>query len=192
MDKLRGGSQWGQVGTLISVTALAVSGLSLWNAHEAQRMSYESSLPMLSETTELVAPVEPAKPINARIIVTNFGHTTAKEMEPLIRVWFGPASSPFVLRFDLPASLIPQSSPAERPPGDHLTIVTTNNVSLAHDHDVAAVLSGEYNFYVFGKIPFKDVVGHPHEFHFCRLVRATPVGADPMRVQKCPTFNDSY
>jgi hypothetical protein len=113
-------------------------------------------------------------------------------MEPSLRFEFGKAGSPFSPNFDNPNPELARSIASELAPGDHTTLITNTNVSLAHDHDVAAVLSGEYHFYIFGKIPFEDVVGSSHEFHFCRIVTTPVAGADPAKVKKCDTFNYSY
>jgi hypothetical protein len=192
MKKLKKTSELWSLGTFMSLFALVVSIWSFRDAHEAQRMSYESSLPMLSETTDLVTPITPAQPIIVRIVITNFGHTTAKQMEPLLRAEFGKSSNPFVPNFDDSKPAGTKSTPSDLPPGDHTTLVSTTPVSLAHDHDVAAVLNGEYSFYIFGKVPFKDILGGSHEFHFCRVITTPVAGADPLKIQKCGTFNYSY
>jgi hypothetical protein len=192
MRHLKGDSRWGLVGTLISFCALGVSTSGFWDAHQARQLSYESSLPMLSESTDLIEPLAPAQPIHFRITITNFGHTTAKQMEPLLRFEFGKANTPFTPIFGDPNPAVAKSIASELAPGDHTTLITNTNINLAHDHDVAAVLSGEYDFYIYGKIPFRDVLGNSHEFHFCRLVTTPVVGGDPLKVRKCDTFNYSY
>jgi hypothetical protein len=192
MRQWKGNSRWGMVGTIISLGALGLSSLSFWDAHQARRLSYELSLPMLSESTDLIEPLAPGQPIHFRITITNYGHTTARRMEPFLRFEFGKAGNPFSPNFDDSDPGVAKSVASELAPGDHTTLITNSNVSLAHDHDVAAVLSGEYNFYIYGKIPFQDVLGNLHEFHFCRLVTTPVAGSDPMKVRKCDTFNYSY
>jgi len=85
----------GSIGTAISLIALLISGLSFWNAHQALRLSEESSLPELSETTELLQPLAPGEPFNVKIVITNFGHTTARQMTPFLGYAFAKADVPF-------------------------------------------------------------------------------------------------
>jgi len=180
------------VSVLLSVVALLISGASWWEAHQARRLNYEASLPELSETTELVnLPLEPGKPIKARITITNFGRTTAKGIQPALNYEFGPVTSPFDPSSGS-KSQNPSVNSSDLAPGDHTTLVTTSNVNLEHDHDVAAVTSGLYRFYVFGRVPYKDVDGGNHEFHFCRFIGVSTEGEDPAKLLKCSSFNYSY
>jgi len=181
----------GPLPILISLGALLISAGSLWESHQARTLSYESSLPELSETTELLKPVAIGEPIRVRITITNFGRTTAKEMQPMIRYEFGPANNPFDPATNPNPAEIEQITSSDLATGDHTILITTSKVNLAHDHDVAAVLSGLYKFYFFGIVPYKDLQGGNHEFHFCRYLSAPVEGADPLKLQKCSSFNYS-
>jgi hypothetical protein len=178
-----------RTGIAISLVALLISAASLWDAHEARNMSYESSLPELSETTELLGPLVAGEPIRFKVTITNFGHTTAQHMDPTLKFLFAKSTIPFNPDYSTGSDQAPPSIISELAAGDHTSLISTSNVNLEHDHDVAAVLSGDYRFYIFGKIPYKDFSGADHEFHFCRLVTALVIGAEPLKPQKCPTFN---
>jgi hypothetical protein len=155
-------------------------------------LSYQSSLPELSETTELLAPLMAREPIRFKVTITNFGHTPARQMEPVLKWQFGKAGMPLNRDFYSGFDAGYLSTTSELAAGDHTTLISTSKVNLEHDHDVAAVLSGEFNLYLFGKIRYKDVLGANHEFHFCRLITAPAMGSEPLKPQKCNTFNYTY
>lgn len=190
-SRKEGTKKTSSISVFLSIVALVISGASWWEAHQARRLNYEASLPELSETTELLNPIEPGKPIKARITITNFGRTTAKGIQPALSYQFGPAANPFDPTLGS-KSENPSVNSSDLAPGDHTALITTSNVNLEHDHDVAAVMSGQYRFYLFGRVPYKDVDGGDHEFHFCRFIAAPVEGADPAKPLKCSTFNYSY
>jgi hypothetical protein len=180
------------IGVIAGVCSLVISGLSFWNAYQARKLSEEASLPELSETTELLQPLAVEQPINFKVTITNFGHTTAKQMEPVLKYAFSKAGVPFDPKFPSDVASTDHPTSSELAAGDHTVLFSKNTVYLAHDHDVAAVLSGAFNLYLYGRIPYKDVLGNSHEFHFCRLITAPVPGAEPLKPQKCTGFNYSY
>jgi len=83
----------------LSILALAVSGLSFWESHEARRINYETSLPAISATVELTEPLTAGKQIYFKVILDNFGRSPAKHMMAFVSYRFAPSGEEFKPRF---------------------------------------------------------------------------------------------
>src|SRR5882762_2349351 len=139
--------------TILSIVAVLISSLSLWEAHQVRTLNYESSLPALSATVELLDPIKVAQPLHFDVRIDNSGKTPARHMNPLLSFKFQRADITFEAAY--PANA-PTPRTSDLAPGAHTDLVTMNPLNLEHDHDVAAVLSGQYILYLFGKVTYND------------------------------------
>jgi hypothetical protein len=164
--------------------ALFVSSFLAW-------LTYATSLPALSIKVELVDPLAAVRDIHVRVNIDNDGKTPAKQLHPALGFKFAPAGDPFKPDYENALGPDPNWVPttSDLPASGHTTIYSTNHLSLAHEHDVNMVVSGEYNFFVYGKIPYKDILHISHEAHFCGQYREIP-GADPLKFSYCPYYNE--
>jgi hypothetical protein len=181
-------SRSGRTATILSIFAILISSLSWWEAHEARTLNYESSLPNLSATVNLLDTIKVAQPLHFDVRIDNSGKTPARHMNPLLSFKFQRANIAFEASY--PANAPPPRT-SDLAPGAHTDLVTMNPLNLEHDHDVVAVLSGQYILYLFGKITYEDVLNHPHEFHFCRYYQPL-MPTEPTKLALCPIYNDSY
>jgi len=153
-------------------------------------MNYVSSLPTIFPKVELVEPIALGKQIHFRVLLENTGKTTAKHMRPLLAFKFARADVPFEPTFYDAAQASTDAITSDLIPGGHATLLSTNPLSLAHDHDVSAVLSGSWNLYLYGKIPYNDILHVSHEVHFCGYYKEVP-GAEPLKLSTCPSYNET-
>jgi len=177
-----------RLATTLSIIAIIVSvlsaGLSWW-------LNYESSLPAISAKAELTEPLTPGQQIHCRVLLENNGRTTAKHLQPTIAWKFSRADIPFEATYDLGLTTVAQSVPvADLVSAGHETLYSTTDFTLAHDDDVNAVLRGQWNLYVYGKIPYRDIFHFPHELHFCGYYRQVP-GSGPLKFNYCLSYNDT-
>jgi hypothetical protein len=152
--------------------------------------NYASALPAISAKVELVEPLAPGQPMHFKVNLDNNGRTTAKHLSSRIEWKFARADVPFEPTYEGQAPANWTAPVSDLPPGGHSTITSTNQLSLAHDHDVNAVLSGDWNFFLYGKIPYRDILYIPHELHFCGVYRQVP-GADPLKLIYCTSYNET-
>lgn len=163
---------------ILGIIATVVGLTSFW-------LSYVTSLPVLSESAELLDPIRLNEPLHFKIRVDNFGRTSARHMNSTVAIKLQRADLPFELSY---------SSPPQPPrsfdlaPAAHTDLVTVDPLHLEHDHDVDAVLSGQYVIYLYGKIIYDDAFHRQHEFHFCRYYQATAPN-EPNRLLLCPSYN---
>ena len=183
-----GAGRPGWTATVLSIVAVLISSLSLWEAHQARTLNYESTLPDLSATVELLDRIVVARPLHFDVKIENLGKTPARRMNPLLSFKFQRADIAFEASYP-PNAPPPRTS--DLAPGAHTDLVTMNPLNLEHDHDVAAVLSGQYILYLFGKVNYIDVLNNPHEFHFCRYYQPS-MPKEPTKLVLCPVYNDSY
>jgi hypothetical protein len=122
----------------------------------------------------------------------NNGRTTAKHLEPRLAYKLARADIAFEATYSEPRSAPPNWKPTvfDLPPGGHRTLSSGDDFNLEHDHDVRAVVSGDWNLFLYGKISYKDILYIPHEFHFCGVYRQTR-GVDPLRLSFCNSYNET-
>jgi len=169
--------------TTLSIIAIVLS-LSSW------LLNYASSLPTISPKVELVEPIALGKEIHFRVLLENTGKATAKHMRPMLAAKFSRADVPFEATFDEGVQTSLETTTSDLIPGGHATLLSTNPLSLAHEHDVNAVLSGSWHLYLYGRIPYKDILHVSHEVHFCGYYRQVP-GAEPLKLTVCPSYNET-
>lgn len=172
-----------RLATTLSIIAIVLSGFSWW-------VNYATSLPAIFPKVELVEPIAIGKQIHFKVLLENTGKTTAKHMHPLLSVKFARADLPFEAIYNNAEQASLDTTTSDLIPGGHATLISTNPLSLAHDHDVKAVLSGSWNLYLYGKIAYKDILHVSHEVHFCGYYRQVP-GAEPLKLSICPTYNET-
>jgi hypothetical protein len=153
-------------------------------------MNYATSLPAIFPKVELVEPIAVGKQIHFKVLLENAGKTTAKHMRPLVSFKFARADVPFEATYNNAEQASLDATTSDLIPGGHATLFSTNPLSLAHDHDVNAVLSGSWNLYLYGKIAYKDILHVPHEVHFCGYYRQVP-GAEQLKLSICPLYNET-
>lgn len=153
-------------------------------------LNYVSSLPAIFPKVELVEPIEAGKQLHFKVVLENTGKTTAKHMQPVLGFKFSRADIPFEASYDHLEQASLNTTTSDLIPGGHATLLSTNPLSLAHDHDVNAVLSGAWNLYLYGKIPYRDIFHLSHEVHFCGYYRQVP-GAEPLKLSICPSYNET-
>lgn len=171
-----------RLATILSVIAITLSAAS-W------LLSYLTSLPTIQAKIELVEPLAPSQDIHIKVLLDNTGKTTAKHLQSSLGYRFQRADIPLEATYDTNAPL--DSAPtSDLVPGGHSTLLSTNRMSLTHDHDVAAVLSGQWRFYVYGKIPYRDVLHFSHEAHFCGFYQQL-AGMEPLKFTYCPSYNET-
>jgi hypothetical protein len=167
--------------------ALALSGLSFLFA-------YESGLPSLAAKVEFVNPIVAGENFNFKIDIDNNGNTTAKHIHPDLR--FGWALATVEFKPFGPGMTLNATPPEWKPtvsdlgPKGHTTIFTANPINFADDKTVNGVIAGKYKFYVFGRIPYEDVLHVGHEFHLCFYYIQNP-GLDPLKLVMCPSYNET-
>ncbi len=174
-----------RVATTLSIIAIVLSSLSWF-------VNYATSLPALAPKVELVEPLAPGQQILIKVLLENTGKTTAKQMHPTLAFKFARADIPFEPTYDTEqtAPINWSATISDLLPGAHSTLYSTNRLSLAHDHDVNAVLAGQWNFYVYGKIPYKDILHITHEVHFYGFYQQLP-GADLLKLSYCTSYNET-
>jgi hypothetical protein len=170
---------------VLGVFATLLSVFSFW-------VNYASSLPAITTTVELVEPLAPGKQIHFRVLLENTGTTTARQLHPTLAFKFARADIPFEPTYRPVEITGPNEGEktSDLGPSSHTTLVSTNPLSLAHDHDVNAVLSGDWNLFLYGKSTYKDILHISHEFHFCRYFRPVP-GAEPLKLSYYTWYNDA-
>jgi hypothetical protein len=173
---------------LLSIMAIIVSGFSFWESRQARKLNYESSLPVLSAQVQLVEPLATGKQIQFKVTLENLGRTAARKMSTSLQFRFQKSTMPFEVSYLNQGTF--KGPVSDLAPGGHTTLFTTNPLSLAHDDDVAAVLSGEFRLYLFGKATYNDIEGQPHEFHVCRYYDKS-LGPEPLRLYFCDSYNDA-
>lgn len=134
----------------------------------------------------------PGEQLHIRVNVDNFGKSTAKQIRPDVAFRLAPANIPFETDYDSATRLDPNWTPStsDLGPGGHTTLYSVTSLSLAHQHDVDAVLSGQWRLYVYGRIPYKDILHISHEAHFCGFYQELP-GADPLKFSFCKSYNET-
>jgi hypothetical protein len=169
----------------LSVIAIVLSASGWW-------FNYATSLPAISPKVELVEPLVAGQQIHFRVLLENTGKTVAKQLHPSLAFRFAPPDVPFEPTYpsdqSVPQNWTPPTS--DLVPGAHATLYSTNLLKLARDHDVNAVLHGDWNLYVFGKIRYKDILHITHEVHFCGFYRQV-AGADPLKLSYCTSYNET-
>jgi len=169
------------------LVALAVSGLGFL-------LAYESVLPSLAAKVEFVNPIIAGENFTLKIDIDNNGNSTARHMEPTLKFGWALASADFT-PFG-PGLNINATSPNWKPtvsdlgPRGHTTIISATPMNFANEATVQGVNAGTTRFYVFGKIPYRDVLHLGHEFHFCSFYIRTP-GSEPLRFVKCSSYNET-
>jgi hypothetical protein len=167
--------------------ALVVSGLSFL-------LTYETVLPSLAAKVEFVNPIVTGENFTFQIDLDNNGNSTAIHMEPDLRFGWAPASVDF--KPYGPGLNINVTSPDWKPtvsdlgPRGHTRIISETPMNFANDATVQDVNAGTTRFYVFGKIPYRDVLHLSHEFHLCFFYIRTP-GSEPLRFVKCSSYNET-
>jgi len=176
-----------RIATTLSIIAICLSGSSWW-------LNYLTSLPAIFPKVELVEPLAPGQPIHFKVLLENTGKSTAKHLYPTLAFKFARADVPFEATYET-AQFAPvnwTTTTSDLVPGGHSTLYSdpANQLNLAHQHDVDAVLKGEWNLYLYGKIPYKDILHISHEVHFCGIYRQLP-GSDPLKLSYCPSYNET-
>jgi hypothetical protein len=172
-----------RLATILSVIAIVLSTASFL-------LNYLSSLPTIQAKIELVEPLAPSQDIHTRVLLQNTGKTTAKHLQPNVAFKFQRADIPFEATYEAKAPLDFTPVTSDLVPGGHSTLVSTNRKSLTHDHDVAAVLSGQWKLYLYGKIPYQDILHFSHEVHFCGFYQQVP-GMEPLKFSYCSSYNET-
>ena len=167
----------------LGVLAIGVSLVNWW-------LNYASSLPAIQPKVELVEPLAAGKDIHFKILLDNNGRTTAKYLRPNIAFKLLRTDASFEPTYDAPAPAEWKATVSDLAPGIHGTILSTNRISLAHQHDVEAVLEGKWNLYIYGKIPYEDIFHLSHEIHFCGYYRQF-AGMDPLKFNLCQSYNET-
>jgi hypothetical protein len=146
----------------------------------------------MAPKVELVEPLAAGQQIHFKVLIDNTGKTTAKRLYPTLGFAFSRSDVPFQANYDAqkiaPTNWAPTVS--DLPAGGHTSLYSANTLSLAHDHDVNAVLAGDWRLYVYGKIEYKDVLHIPHEVHFCGFYQQLP-GAEPLKFAYCESYNET-
>lgn len=176
---------WKHPASWISIGSFVISVLSFL-------FSYALNLPALSNTIDLLEPLQAGKPIRFQMIVTNDGKMTAKKFHAELRYLFGRAEAPFNPEDSATDALRGNGTKnvSDLNPGARTTLISTSNVNLAHRHDVDAVSSGAYRLYIYGRISYNDVLWQSHEYHFCRFYQVVQ-GADPLKLSMCESYNET-
>lgn len=186
--KTKGQDRPHNLSLLLSMVAIIVSGLSFWESHQARKLNYESSVPVIAGTVELVEPLTAGKQIQFKVTLENLGKTSAREMFTTLQFKVQQTSIRFEATYEDQVAFKPPVS--DLGPGQHTTLYSTNSLSLAHDHDVEAVLSGQFRLYLYGKSTYKDIDGQLHEFHICRFYARFP-GTEPLKLTYCDSYNEA-
>ncbi len=169
----------------LSILALAISASSWW-------FNYVTSLPVISAKVQLVEPLAAGQPIHFKVMVDNTGKTVAKKLHPSLAFKFNRAD----IQFEPTYNPEDQAPPGWKPtvsdlgPGAHTELYSTNPLKLAHEHDVNAVLAGQWNLFLYGKIEYRDVLHMSHEAHFCGVYEQV-AGADPLKLSYCTSYNET-
>ena len=147
----------------------------------------------LSATVELAEPIQPGKAVIFRVVLENQGRSVARKLNPELRFLFSPASDPF--RPDYPpvdsfGKTRPVGTSSDLNPGARTTLVSTSSLSLAHEHDVEAVTSGQRMLYLYGRASYFDVYEKQHELHLCRYYQPVP-RAEPLKLNFCISYNET-
>ena len=175
---------WARV---LACTALALSGMSFF-------FTYQVGLPSLAAKVEFVKPIVAGENVSFTIDIDNNGNSTAIHMEPEIKFGWAPSSTDF--KPYGPGLNINLVSPDWKPtisdlgPKGHTKIISDTPMNFVNDATVQAVNAGTTRFYVFGKIPYRDVLHLGHEFHFCFFYKLMP-GSEPLRFVKCSSYNET-
>jgi hypothetical protein len=176
---------WARIPAFI---AIVVSGLGFL-------LTYESGLPSIAARAEFLQPIVAGENFNFKIDVENNGNTTAKHIKPDFMIAFASANvdfKPFGPGLYANAQRPEwKSTVSDLGPKGHTVIFSTTPVNFANDEILREVIAGKYNFYVYGKIPYDDVLHLSHEFHFCFFYTQIP-GADPLKLSMCSSYNESY
>ena len=153
---------------VLSIVALAVSGLSLWESHESREITYQSSVPFLDAEVRLTEPLKPGGEIKFVVILTNSGRSTARDVTiaPFAnRV--GPTNNPFEPQYINKARV--RAEPVfDLLPGARRLLTPYPSSEALTAEEVSEVRAGHYILYFYGKGSYKDLLGRTHEFHFCR------------------------
>jgi hypothetical protein len=171
----------------MALVAIGISVLVFW-------FNYQASLPALTAKVELIKPLIPGEEVHFKIDIDNTGNTIAKHLHPDLRIKFATAEVPFKAFDGVPN--INLVSPNWRPtvsdlgPKGHTTIYSMSKFNLQNDESVKAVIAGTWNFYVYGRIPYQDVLHMSHEFHFCSSYTQLP-GGDPLKFALCHYYNET-
>ncbi len=176
-----------RLATTLSIIAIVLSASSWW-------LNYAISLPAISPKVELVEPLAAGQQIHFKVLVENTGKSIAKQLHPTLAFKFSRSDIPFEPTYNPEQAANPANwSPtvSDLPAGSHVTLYSAyNTISLAHDHDVNAVLAGQWNLYLYGKIRYKDILHIPHEVHFCGFYQQLP-GAEPLKLSYCTSYNET-
>jgi hypothetical protein len=165
------------------------TSVSLYYSSRAYDLSYEVALPVITTSIEVVEPIQVGKPVILTAVFENKGHSTARDFQ---LDWRGPKSRradlPFVADF---SGGQPQQDKMDLQPEGKRTFMSTKYFSLEHDYDLAAVLSGRYRLFTYGKATFVDFRGRRHELHFCRFYSPDPTSPDPLKLPYCEGYNEN-
>jgi hypothetical protein len=172
-----------RLATILSIIAIILSGSSWW-------LNYLTSLPAMAPKVELVEPLAAGQKIHFKVLIDNTGKTVAKQLHPSLAFMFSRSDIPFTPNYDAPTPTNWTATVSDLPAGGHTTLYTVNDFSLAHDHDVNAVIAGGWRLYVYGKIRYKDALHIPHEVHFCGFYQQI-TGAEPLKLSYCESYNET-
>lgn len=177
--------EWSWIAIPLSLVATGLSLLSLW-------LNYLTAVPVVSAKVEMIEKLVPGEQLHIRVNIENDGKSTAKQLRPEVAYRITSKDVPFQTAYDSVMRSDPNWTPAtsDLPPGGRTSLISTTQLSLAHDHDVEAVLSGQWRLYVYGKIPYKDILHVSHEAHFCGYYQQVP-GADPLKFIFCESYNET-
>jgi hypothetical protein len=174
-----------RLATTLSVIAIVLSASSWW-------LNYATSLPAISPKVELIEPLAAGQQIHFKVLLENTGKSFAKQLHPSLAFKFARADVRFEPTYNAEESAPHNWTPttSDLAPGAHVTLYSINPLSLAHDHDLNAVIAGEWKLYLYGKIRYKDILHISHEVHFCGSYQQL-AGADPLKLSYCTSYNET-
>jgi hypothetical protein len=168
----------GVLGTVFGFVGLIIALASLF-------LNYSASTPVLGLSAELISPIQVMTPLHFTMRLENFGKTTARHLNVRSAYLFQRVNLPVVPNY---SDAIRRPHSQDLAPGAHVDLTTIDPIHLEHDHDVDAVMSGQYGIVLFGKITYEDALHLEHEFHYCRFYQAGQQ-VEPNKLRLCDTYN---
>lgn len=174
---------------VLSVVALVISALSLWESHQSREISYQTSTAFLDFEVRLRQPLE-SKRLDFVVIVRNSGRSTARNLTVV------PFASQIV---EGDAQVVPTYNPHlsekmmpvfDLEPGTERLMTPHPESNPLTDEEVSNVAKGRETLYIYGMVVYQDLLGNTHTAHFCRYYHATAGGGES-KLSICSVYNDT-
>jgi hypothetical protein len=132
-----------------------------------------------------VSEVKEGAPITFRVTIGNSGKTPALKVRTKISSAHGPKTTKFVPQYSEPNTSALQALGVLQPGGKGTMEQTTAPLT-----DISKFRSGAYLYYVFGRVDYEDVFGHPHWSTWCLYVGGEH--SDNLRTTlQCDSYNNT-